>query len=75
MRNPARERVLLLPTHTRREPGDVAAATRCLRIAIALPRTERVGADVRLASHLLADQRLDEAARLGEAICEKTLAG
>ncbi len=57
---------LLTMARTRREQGDLAAATQCLLAAIALPVPERVGAYFDLGFHLLAEQRLDAAAPLIE---------
>jgi FkbM family methyltransferase len=64
--HPAHYWALLLLARTRREQGDAAAAMQCLRTAIALPTPERVGAYFDLAFHLVAEQRLDEAAPLVE---------
>ena len=63
---PANYWALLTMARTRREQGDVAAATQCLLAAIALPMPERVGAYFDLGFHLLAEQRLDAAAPLIE---------
>ncbi len=65
--DPSHYWALLLLARSRREQGNVAAATHCLRSAIALEVPERVAAYFDQAFYLLAEQLLEESAPLIEA--------